>query len=114
MNEDRHGNADYERELHDWAYRYDGYRRLAASPNQLFKVLEPVRLPYETDGEIPDWAGVDLLRGWAFYVVRAHRFSGWGELREEYPEIDAIADAVRLHPDAAASDLPPQLPRGKA
>lgn len=57
---------------------------------------------------IPEWAGVDLLRGWAFWCVRAHRHGGGYEpIEEEYPEFKAIVAALRHHPGATDADRPP-------
>ncbi len=90
-----------------WAHRYNGYARLAGGPQQLGAVVEPLRAEFESTGGIPDWAGVDLLRGWAFLLVRAHRHGGYGPLIEEFPQIVAIADAVARHPGATEDDRPP-------
>ncbi|MGW8813004.1 hypothetical protein [Gordonia terrae] len=103
-------NADYEVELIKWALRYNAYNRLATSSNQLLEVLQVLIQPYERDHQIPDWAGVDLLRGWAFYLVRWHRFSGTGRaLWIEHPEILDIVEAINRHPAARKADRAPSL-----
>ncbi len=90
-----------------WAHRYNGYTRLAG-PQQLGAVTEQLRNEYDATGVIPEWAGVDLLRGWAFLLVRAHRHGGgYRPLTEEFPQIVAIADAVDRHPEATDADRPP-------
>lgn len=101
-------DAEYEMQLIKWALRYNGYKRLATDSNQLLEVLQVLIKPYERDQRIPEWAGIDLLRGWAFYLVRWHRFSGTGRaLWTEHPEILAIVDAINQHPHARKSDHAP-------
>lgn len=101
-------DGQYEQQLIKWATKYDGYKRLAGSPDQLWEVLKPVREEFERSGVIPEWAGIDLLRGWAFYLVRAHRHGGaWEPLCVEYPEFNAIVAAISNHPAARKSDRPP-------
>jgi hypothetical protein len=55
---------------------------------------------------IPKWAGVDLLRGWAFYLVRLNRHEN-GFLLDEHPELHEIVDAITKHPAAGEADIPP-------
>ena len=88
-----------------WAMIYSGYDRLAATPEQLERLLEPARIEYARAGRIPAWCGVDLLRGWAFLLQRADYFQGGGSLDVEW---DAVLDGVRHHPAALPSDMPPQ------
>lgn len=88
-----------------WALRYDGYRRLAATPEDLVTLLEPARAEYERTRRVPEWCGVDLLRGWAFFLVRRDHHRGGGSLDDEWR---AVVDALRQHPDAAGDDLPPR------
>jgi len=100
----------YEAALIKWASKYNGYERLAHAPEGLEAVLTPLMQEYSTTERIPDWAGVDLLRGWAFYCYRAHRWSGHGFLLEDYPEMALIVEAIRNHPGAKARDMPPPPP----
>ncbi|GAB87134.1 hypothetical protein RVF83_15615 [Gordonia rubripertincta] len=98
-------DAEYEMQLIKWALRYNAYKRLATDSNQLLEVLQVLITAYERDHRVPDWAGIDLLRGWAFYLVRWHRFSATGQkLWTEHPEILAIVEAINQHPDARKSD----------
>src|SRR4051812_9548985 len=98
--------------LIEWAESFNGYERLAQSPEHLWKVLQPLREAFEQDGSIPEWAGVDLLRGWAFWLVRAHRFGGaYTPLRAEYPEFEAIVEAISRHPACPPRDRPPRFGR---
>ena len=88
-----------------WAHRYDGYRRLAATPEDLVALLGPARAEYERTRRVPALCGVDLLRGWAFFLVRRDHHRGGGSLDDEWR---AVLDALRQHPDAAGDDLPPR------
>lgn len=87
-----------------WAHRYDGYARLASSPGDLEALLDPVRLGYDRTGRVPEWCGVDLLRGWCFYLARRDRFRGGGTLGDEWR---AVLEALRHHPHATPADMPP-------
>jgi len=87
-----------------WAHHYAGYERLAASPEKLAELLGPARLEWRSSGQIPDWCGVDLLRGWAFYLAREDRFQGGGSLGREW---EAVLDALRGHEAASGADRPP-------
>jgi hypothetical protein len=88
----------------EWASSYDGFRRLAASPAHLERLLEGARREYAVAGAVPEWCGVDLLRGWAFYLVRADRQAGGGTLDGEWK---AVLRALVAHPGAAHGDRPP-------
>ncbi|UDY24663.1 hypothetical protein [Nocardioides sp. Kera G14] len=88
----------------EWAYTYDGYERLASSPEALWSVVAPVHEALLTTGRVPEWAGVDLLRGLAFYLVRADRHQGGGSLGRAWLE---LLDSIRAHPAAGLADLPP-------
>jgi hypothetical protein len=101
---------NYEYALIEWAHKYQAYERLAQTPELLWHLLQPLREAFERDGSIPDWAGVDLLRGWAFYLARAHRH-GYDPLCEEYPEFEAIVAAINGHPACRASDRAPERGR---
>lgn len=56
---------------------------------------------------IPEWAGVDLLRGLAFFRVRAaaHHEAPEDALDDEL--FLAVVDALSKHPHARRSDRPP-------
>lgn len=88
----------------DWALTYDAYERIADDPNALLQVLTPALSEYETTGRVPSWAGVDLLRAWAFYRQREAHHTGFGEVTRDW---DDVLDAIRNHPGATASDIPP-------
>jgi len=88
----------------EWAHTYDGYRRLAGTPEQLTKLIQRARNSYASHRRVPNWCGVDFLRGWAFLLVREDRHHGAGSLGVEW---EAVLDAVRRHPDALPADLPP-------
>lgn len=87
-----------------WAQTYNGYQRLAQDPGRLGTLLEPARHEYLRTGHVPEWCGVDLLRGWAFYLYRADYFCGGGTLDDEWL---AVLDALSRHPHAERADQPP-------
>lgn len=60
----------------EWAGAYNAYQRLAATPKALEAVIAPARSEYQRDGRVPEWAGVDLLRGWLFLLYREDHFAG--------------------------------------
>lgn len=92
----------------EWAHRYDGYTRLASSPENLETLLEGPRASFRANGRIPDWCGVDLLRGWAYYLVRADRHAGGGTLTDEWT---AVLERLRVHSGARGLDRPPVDPQ---
>ena len=94
-----------------WAHQYDGYGRLARTPERLSKLLKPARNSYRAHARVPDWCGVDFLRGWAFYLVRADRHPGGGTLDDELCD---VLEALRRHPAAKPDDRPPALHAGAA
>lgn len=87
-----------------WAQMYDGWARFASSHDAYQRLLEPATREYEATGRIPEWCGVDLLRAWAFVRQREHHNAGGGPMAGDW---DAVLDALRRHPDATGSDLPP-------
>ena len=101
----------YEDRLVKWAHEYNAYHRLAAGEFEPFMgalrvVLHPLLESFRAEGVIPKWAGVDLLRGWAFYLVRLNRHEN-GFLLDEHPELHGIVDAITKHPAAQEADMPP-------
>lgn len=109
-------SINYEEKLVGWALEYDAYTRLAGGEWEPFagalrEVLIPLLEGFQEAGAIPKWAGVDLLRAWAFYLVRINRHED-GFLLDEHPEMHAIVGAVINHPAARPADLPPQPDEG--
>ncbi len=94
---------DHEFALARWAGQYNAYQRMASE--HLYEILRPLREDFEATGEVPDWAGVDLLRAWAFILVRAHRHGGgYGPLGKDFY---AAVDAVLRHPAVRPDEKPP-------
>lgn len=93
-----------------WAHSYDGYRRLASSPEMLASLLDGAREDYRHQGRVPDWCGVDLLRGWAFYLAREDRHRGGDRLDYEWT---AVIQRLRTHQDASGADRPPPDPHAQ-
>lgn len=80
----------------EWALAYNAYERLAENPAGLEHLLSPALDGFRTTGRVPGWCGVDLLRGWAFYLVRGDHFAGGGPRaasRRPRPEVRPGAGA---------------------
>lgn len=97
-----------------WAHTYDGYERLAGGPDggpsALAQLLEPAWREYEQSSRVPSWCGVDLLRGWAFYLTRADRHGGGYDLAEDGSKLrewEAVLTRVAEHPSARPEERPP-------
>lgn len=102
-----HIDEVYEQDLIDWAQSYQAYERITDRDDLRHVIYEPIRDATTRLGDIPEWVGVDLLRGWAFYIARGHRWSGHGSILD-YPEFELIIEAVRRHPAAEPRDMPPR------
>ena len=89
-----------------WAAKYNAYERLAAGPRHLEALLSGVRDEYRRTGLVHEGMGVDLLRGWAFYLFRRDHHVGGDTLDGEWR---AVVEAVRSHPHAKRRDLPPSV-----
>lgn len=103
-------SEDQERQLFEWAYTYNAYERITGDWGQANRILMPLREEWEAHQRIADWAGVDLLRAWAFYSAREAAHDTRQSLLEGYPQVLAIADAIRNHPCARKPDMPPDQP----
>ena len=88
-------------ELFVWAHRYKGYERMAGNLEALETLLEPAHRHYQQSGEVPEWCGVDLLRGWLFALARTERI--WGSDPDEWL---AVERALLAHPAARPEDVP--------
>jgi predicted double-glycine peptidase len=78
--------CDFE-EILEFAATYDGYRRIAGSPENLSAVYEPIRMDWRKSGVLPGWMGIDLLRGFLFLMYRENHFvQPMGCLSEEEVE----------------------------
>lgn len=89
--------------LLEFAGSYHGYRRLGGDPSALRDIVEPVLRELETSETIPDWAGLDLLRGTLFLIAR--QCHHWGEVppRQER-HMRLLVAAIGRH--AIAQQLP--------
>ncbi|ALG87074.1 hypothetical protein [Gordonia phthalatica] len=96
--------------INSWAHSYNGYTRLDENLRDRGSVVARVIEEYEREGSIPEWAGIDVLRGWAFYLARSHYHTSYGQsLTEMHPEILDIAAAIDARPWATAADRCPTL-----
>lgn len=106
------------RQIH-WAHTYDAYERIAGGepgPPALAQVLEPCWREWRRTQRIPAWCGVDLLRAWAFYLVRLDRHGGGyalGEGGDAIDEWNAVLSRLAEHPAARAGDVPPTSGAGR-
>lgn len=87
-----------------WALNYDGYARVAHSPESLCEVLRPAMTEHAATKRIPEWCGVDFLRAWAFYRQREYHHDGLSPIAEDFTD---VLEAIRRHPAAKKRDLPP-------
>lgn len=97
-----------------WAHTYNAYDRLAggleSGTDALARLLGPAWREYEQSGLVPGWCGVDLLRGWAFYLTRADRHGGGYDLSDggsKVSEWQAILTRVAEHPGVRPEERPP-------
>lgn len=93
----------------EWAHRYNGYARLASTPEKLAEILEPAWREYRRTKRVPEWCGVDLLRGWVFYLARADRHGGGYGLMENGDMIDewrAVLERITSHEEATTDEMP--------
>lgn len=98
-------------EFLSWALTYNAYQRLGDGPDALTAVISVPRGEFERSGRVPAWCGVDLLRGWIFWLARKDHFEGYGHLvepgYESNRELRSVVAALRNHPQVGADDLPP-------
>ena len=85
-------NADLEQILR-FALTYNGYRRLARDPNLLHGVIRPVLDAVDSRRGVPEWAGLDLLRGTLFHLQRSTHHVGHVSPDEEI-QMRALAAAI--------------------
>lgn len=89
-----------------FASSFNGYLQICgpdAGPVELGKVLDPMLTEYGRTGVVPEWAALDLLRGWAFFMVRADRHGGgYGLVPGGTTEttFERVLHAIADHPDA--------------
>lgn len=73
-------------------------------------MIESARREWKRTGRIPDWCGVDFLRGRVFYITRADRHGGGYGLApggSMLAEWRAVLRAIAVHPAARGEDIPP-------
>jgi hypothetical protein len=87
-----------------WAHRYNAYNRLAFESADLERLLQSIREQYRRNSTVPSWCGIDLLKGWIFYLVREDHFAGGGTLDQEFQD---VLGAISRHPYAEPGDVPP-------
>ena len=76
----------------EFAATYNAYNQIAAEPETLSAMYEPIRRVWKQTGEVPEWMGVDLLRGLLFLMYREGHF-GYDDdstLRQMHQVIEAI------------------------
>ena len=76
----------------EFAASYNAYHQIAGEPETLSAMYEPIRRVWQQTGEVPEWMGVDLLRGLLFLMFREDHF-GYDEgsvMRQMHQVIEAI------------------------
>ena len=92
----------------DWIGSYSAIRRMADGASRISEVLYPLEVEVRSRGEIPGWAGVDLLRSYVSELERRDRHRAGGIQKTfKRPEFILAVDAIARHPDAAPSERPP-------
>jgi O-acetyl-ADP-ribose deacetylase (regulator of RNase III) len=79
----------------EWALSYDPYARLCRRPDVLRDIVNPLEAVYLVSGTIPQWAGVDLLRGWAHLLAEEAVSSSDAQA---YERLNAVIAAIDGHP----------------
>ena len=76
----------------EFAATYNAYNQIAAAPETLSAMYHPIREAWNESARVPEWMGVDLLRGLLFLMYREDHF-GYADdstLRQMHQVIDAI------------------------
>lgn len=104
-----------------WATRFNGYEQLAGpdgGPVELAAILDPATSHWRRTGSVPPDCPLDVLRGWAFFLVRADRHGGGYSLEpggSAEAEFTAVLEAIAQHPGAqGVVDPPPGIGHGPA
>lgn len=80
-------------EILRFALTYDGYWRLSTGPEHLRPVIGPVLDSMDAGKGIPEWAGLDLLRGTLFFIQRMTHH--WGDVPpEQETQMRSLVDAI--------------------
>ena len=76
----------------EFAATYNAYNQIAAEPETLSAMYEPIRRAWQQSSEVPEWMGVDLLRGLLFLMFREDHFGNGDDstLRQMHQVIEAI------------------------
>ncbi|SVD94234.1 uncharacterized protein METZ01_LOCUS447088 [marine metagenome] len=76
----------------EFAATYNAYNQIAAEPETLSAMYHPIREAWNKSARVPEWMGVDLLRGLLFLMYREDHF-GYADdstLRQMHQVIEAI------------------------
>jgi len=76
----------------EFAATYNAYNQIAGEPETLSAMYEPIRRVWYQTGKVPEWMGVDLLRGLLFLMFRQDHF-GYDDgsiIRQMHQVIEAI------------------------
>jgi hypothetical protein len=86
----------------EFAATYNAYHQIAGEPETLSAMYEPIRRVWQQTGEVPEWMGVDLLRGLLFLMFREDHF-GYDDgsvIRQMHQVIEAIRSRlIEQHED---------------
>lgn len=77
----------------EFAATYNAYNQIAAEPETLSAMYHPIREAWSESGKVPEWVGVDLLRGLLFLMFREGHF-GYDE-DSTLPQMHQVIEAIR-------------------
>ena len=77
----------------EFAATYNAYNQIAAEPETVSAMYHPIREAWSKSSKVPEWVGVDLLRGLLFLRFREGHF-GYDE-DSTLPQMHQVMEAIR-------------------
>ena len=77
----------------EFAATYNAYNQIAAEPEPLSAIYHPIREAWNESARVPEWMGVDLLRGLLFLMYREDHF-GYAD-DSTLPQMHQVIEAIR-------------------
>ena len=78
----------------EFAATYNAYNQIASEPETLSAMYEPIRRVWKQSSEVPEWMGVDLLRGLLFLMFVEDHF-GVPEPNSTLRQMHQVIEAIR-------------------